>query len=76
MAIVPEATCGHIGQASDADLEGAASTICHKVADSRVIYGEVGDYGSEGQITGHCDLVSLILIEKSQKYLKRPRRAL
>jgi hypothetical protein len=29
MAIVPEATCGHIGQASDADPEGAASTICH-----------------------------------------------
>jgi hypothetical protein len=75
MAIVPEATCGHIGQASDADPEGAASTICHEVADSRVIHGEVGDYGSEGQITGHCDLVSLILIEKSQKYPKRPRRA-
>jgi hypothetical protein len=65
MAIVPKATCSHIGQASDADLEGAASTIYYKVANSRVIYGEVGDYGSEGQITGYCYLVSLILIEKS-----------
>jgi hypothetical protein len=65
MAIVPKATCGYIGQASNADLEGAVSTICYKVADSRVIYSEVGNYRSEGQITGHCYLVSLILIKKS-----------
>jgi hypothetical protein len=65
MAIVPKATYSHIGQASDTDLEGAASTICYKVANSRVIYGEVGNYGLEGQITGHCYLISLILIEKS-----------
>jgi hypothetical protein len=47
IAIVPKATYSYIGQASNIDLKGVASTIYYKVTNSRVIYSKVGNYRLE-----------------------------
>ena len=62
LAIIPVATSCHIGQAADADPEGAGGGIRHNVADCGVVHVVIGDYGSKGLTIGHFDYVSLILI--------------